>query len=234
MRIAAPEILLNCAEADIYNRLLVLDNKHILELGCGTAQKTRDIANSGFNRRITALEVDEVAHRNNLQTPDLPNVEFVLAGAQDIPLGDGSVDIVLMFKSLHHVPVASMADALSEIWRVLKPGGFAYISEPVYAGDFNRILSLFNDEKDVREAAFNAIQKAVDEGLFRLVEEIFFNTPRRFKDYAEFENTVINASHSNYRLDSALHARVRQAFGKHLGEQGAQFLTPTRVDLLQR
>ncbi len=139
---------------DVYKRLLPLDNKHILELGCGTAQKTRDIATTGVNRRITALEVDRIAHQKNLQIRDLPNVNFVLAGAQDIPLEDESVDIVLMFKSLHHVPVDLMEVSLSEIWRVLKPGGLAYISEPVYSGNFNEILSLFNDEKEVREAAF--------------------------------------------------------------------------------
>lgn len=234
MRISAHPIGVNCAEADVYNRLLPLDNKHILELGCGTAQKTRDIATTGVNRRITALEIDRLAHQKNLQISDLPNVTFGLSGAQDIPLGDASVDIVLMFKSLHHVPVDLMEVALKEIWRVLKPGGLAYISEPVYAGDFNEILSLFNDEKEVRQAAFNTLKSAVDKGLFRLVEETFFNTPRIYRDFAEFENTIINATYSHHRLDEKLYARVKQSFARHLGENGALFLTPVRVDLLQK
>ncbi len=234
MRIAATEIELNCPEVDVYNRLLALDNKHILELGCGTAEKTRAIATSGVNRRVTALEVDEIAFNNNLQSNGLPNVNFILAGAQDIPLEDASVDIVLMFKSLHHVPVASMEKSMSEIARVLKPGGFAYISEPVYSGDFNKILSLFNDEKEVREAAFRTLKKSVDSGLFRLAEEIFFNTPRRYRDFSEFESSVINVTHSQYMLDAQLHEEVRQTFAKHLGDDGALFLTPIRVDLLQK
>jgi ubiquinone/menaquinone biosynthesis C-methylase UbiE len=104
MQIALEKIDVNCPEPDIYNRLLSLDNKHILELGCGAAIKTRKIATSGSNRKLTALEVDEIAHQKNLQITDLPNVTFGLAGAQDIPLDDDSVDVVLMFKSLHHVP----------------------------------------------------------------------------------------------------------------------------------
>ena len=88
MKISDEKIDLSCAEAEIYNRLLSLDHKHILELGCGNAQKTRDIATSGVNRRITALEVDEIAHDKNLQIADLPNVTFGLSGAQDIPLDD--------------------------------------------------------------------------------------------------------------------------------------------------
>lgn len=234
MQIAAPVIELTCAEADIYNQLLDLDDKHILELGCGTAAKTRDIATSGVDRRITALEVDVVAHENNLQTTDLPNVKFVLAGAQAIPLEDDSVDIVLMFKSLHHVPRELMEDSLREIRRVLKTGGLAYISEPVFAGDFNKILSLFNNEKEVREAAFKTLERAVDAGWFHLVEEVFFNAPRRYRDFSEFEHTIINASHSNHRLDADMYARVRQSFEKHMGEDGALFLTPVRVDLLRK
>lgn len=234
MKIAARIIEVNCPEAEIYNHLLSLDNKHILELGCGTAAKTRDIATSGVNRSIIALEVDLIAHQNNLQISDLPNVKFVLSGAQDIPLGDESVDIVLMFKSLHHVPMELMEVSLREIRRVLKPAGLAYISEPIFSGDFNEILRLFNDERKVRKAAFQTLKKAVDEGLFQLVEETFFNTPRHYRDFAEFENTIINATHSQYHLDAGLYERVRQRFEKHMGDDGAHFLTPVRVDLLRK
>jgi len=94
MEIAAEKIELNCHDSDIYNRLLSLDNKHILELGCGGADITRHIATSGVGRRITALEVDEIAHGKNLQIADLPNVTFGLSGAQQIPLQDESVDVV--------------------------------------------------------------------------------------------------------------------------------------------
>jgi SAM-dependent methyltransferase len=234
MQLAAERIDLNCAESDIFNRVLSLDHKHILELGCGAAEKTRDIATSGIGRQVTALEVDRIAHEKNLQITDLPNVKFMLAGAQAIPLDDESVDIVLMFKSLHHVPVELMQASIMEIRRVLKPGGLAYISEPVFAGEFNEILRLFNDEQKVREAAFNTLKKAVDEGLFTLVEETFFNTQRHYKNFAEFENRIIRATHSHYVLDEALYQRVKQHFGQYLGADGAWFISPNRLDLLKK
>ena len=108
MKIAIDQIDVNCPETEIYNRLLSLDNKHILELGCGSAEITRNIATAGAGRKITALEVDEIAHEKNLQIRDLPNVTFAIAGAQEIPLADASVDVVFMFKSLHHVPLDLM------------------------------------------------------------------------------------------------------------------------------
>lgn len=234
MKIAIDRIETCCHEPEIYNSLLTLDNKHILELGCGNASITRNIATSGVNRSVTALEVDVVAHQKNLQLTDLPNVTFKLSGAQQIPLADESVDVVFMFKSLHHVPMDMMETSMHEIRRVLKPGGFAYISEPVFAGEFNQIMRLFNDESVVRQAAFKTLENAVENGLFELVEEVFFNSPRNYADFAEFENNIINATHSNHRLDKKLYDLVRHNFEKHMGENGAQFLNPVRVDLLQR
>lgn len=234
MKIASEKIDVNCPEPEIYNRLLSLDNKHILELGCGSAQITRDIATSGTKRKITAFEVDEIAYEKNLQIKDLPNVTFGLSGAQEIPLQDESVDVVFMFKSLHHVPLQLMDASMQEIRRVLKPGGLAYISEPVFAGDFNEILRLFHDEQKVREAAFNTVKKAVDDGLFTLVEEIFFNSPMMFENFAEFENNIIKATHSNHVLDEKLYNTVKQRFEQYIGDDGAHFLMPIRVDLLQK
>lgn len=234
MKIAEQHIAINCPESEIYEPLLSLDGKHILELGCGSAQLTRSIATSGANRKITALEVDETAHEINMQITDMPNVTFGLAGAQAIPLQDESVDVVLMFKSLHHVPLELMAASMCEIRRVLKPGGLLYVSEPVFAGDFNEILRLFHDEQKVREAAFNTVKKAVDDGLFDLREEIFFNSPMSFENFSEFETNTINATHSHHSLDQALYQQVKQRFEQHLGDDGAHFWMPMRVDLLQR
>jgi len=233
LKISTDQIDLSCPEAEVYNRMLVLDGKHILELGCGSAEITRNIASSGVNRKITALEVDEVAYEKNRQISDLPNVTFGLAGAQAIPLEDKSVDVVFMFKSLHHVPLDQMDIAMAEIKRVLKPDGLAYISEPVFAGDFNEILRLFHDEQKVREAAFKTVKKAVDNTLFELVEETFFYSPMSFKNFAEFEDKTIHATHSPHTLDEKLYQQVKQMFEQHSGEDGAHFLMPIRVDLLR-
>ena len=234
MEIAAENIDLSCSESEIYKRMLELDGKRILELGCGNAEITRDIATSGLNRSITALEVDEIAYEKNLQITDLPNVTFGLAGAQDIPLDDESVDVVFMFKSLHHVPPDVMERSMREIRRVLAPGGLAYISEPVFAGDFNEILRLFHDEQQVREAAFNTVKKVVDEGLFDLVEETFFNSPMGFANFADFEDKVLKVTHTDHVLEDDVYSTVKRRFEEYAGDGGAHFQVPIRVDLLRR
>jgi len=221
-------------ELDIIAETLPLEGVRVLELGCGRAWMTRRLAEDFPVKHIVATEVDRIQHDKNLAITDLPTVEFRYGGAEAIDLPDAAVDVVLMLKSLHHVPMARMDDALSEIRRVLAPGGYAYISEPVYAGEFNEILRLFNDEKQVREAAFNAVRQAVDSGRLELVAEIFFESPGHYTDWHDFENRMLKVTHTEHRIDTGLYARIKGAFEHHLGPDGAHFLRPSRVDLLRK
>jgi ubiquinone/menaquinone biosynthesis C-methylase UbiE len=232
MKIADPAAELVCDEFELLAAELPLEGAHVLELGCGKAEKTRAIAQAGKVAAILALEVDEIQHARNLAIADLPNVRFGHGAAEAIPSKDASFDIVTMFKSLHHVPVAQMDRALGEIRRVLKPGGLAWISEPVYAGAFNDILRLFHDEKEVREAAFAAVRRAVDAGHFALVGQRFFSTRGRFDSFAQFEERIIRVTHTDHCLSPELHELVRRKFEAHLTAAGAHFLNPLRVDIL--
>ncbi|HEX9802230.1 MAG TPA: class I SAM-dependent methyltransferase [Gammaproteobacteria bacterium] len=234
MKIEEPSVEGLINEAEVYHRLLPLDGAYIVELGCGAAMHTRAIAESGRPAAILACEVDMLQHEKNLAIHDLPAVTFCHGGAEAIPAGDASADIVMMFKSLHHVPLDAMDQALQEIRRVLKPGGLAYLSEPVYAGDFNEVLRLFHDEKAVREAAFASVRRAVEQGVLELAGQHFFNTPSVFADFADFERKVIGVTHTEHKLAPELLRKVRERFESHMGAEGAHFTLPIRVDLLRR
>lgn len=124
--------------------------------------------------------------------------------------------------------------ALMELNRVLKPGGVAYLSEPVYAGEFNDILRLFHDEKLVREAAFAAIQRTVHKGTLELVEQKFFNTPAHFDNFEQFDEQILKVTHTQHRLSAALLERIQDAFMRHMTPHGVNFQNPIRVDLLRK
>ncbi len=213
---------------------LSLTNSRVLELGCGRAWMTRQLAEKFSPKLIIATEVDQIQHEKNLLIDNLPQVTFVYGSAANIDQPDASIDVVIMLKSLHHVPVELMDQAMTEIARVLKPGGMAYISEPIYEGDLNEILSLFNDEKRVREAAFGAVARAVDKGVLNLERQIFFNSPGHYRDFEHFEQRMLNVTHTDHKIDEALYQRIKQAFMQHMTADGAHFLKPSRVDLLRR
>ena len=232
MRIADPDVSLVADEEKIIGALLSLPGASVLELGCGKADKTRLVARTAAS--VLALEVDPIQLANNNASDAPDNVRFEYGGAENIPAADSSFDIVLMFKSLHHVPTELMDDALSEIRRVLKPGGVAYISEPVFAGDFNEILRLFHDEQAVRDAAFAAEVKAVSTHQLSLVSQTFFLQPVHFDDFSQYENQILRVTHTDHTLSPALLDAVRAKFDQHMSPDGADFHMPIRVDLFTK
>jgi SAM-dependent methyltransferase len=215
--------------------LPIRGGQRLVELGCGCAETTRKIAEMFPDLEIMATEVDEIQHAKNKLIDDLPNVCFQFGGAEEIDLPDQSVDSIVMLKSLHHVPVPLMGKSLDEINRVLVPGGLAFIAEPIYAGEFNRILRIFNDEQEVRAAAFAAIEAAVASGQFELVEQIFFDTLVRFEGFSEYEARILGATHLDIAIAPALREKIKAAFESFTDSNGkAEFRSPTRVDLLRR
>ena len=234
MQFQSPQAQLLCSELELIRQHLPLSDATVLELGCGTARVTRLLAEQFPIKRLIATEVDQRQHEKNLASHYPTTIEFRSGGAQAIDLPDNSVDVVFMFKSLHHVPLHLLDQALKEIARVLKPDGIAWILEPVYAGAFNEILRLFHDEKVVREAAFDAVTRAVKTGIFSLDKQIFCHTDTRFADFAEFEQRILNVTHTEHRLSDELYQTVKRQFEAHMDADGARFANPIRVDVLRK
>ena len=221
-------------ELNVIRKLLNTEGTRILELGCGAAYQTRAIIENTRVRSIVAAEVDQRQHQKNLQVTDLPSVTFKSYGAESIEEADRSFDAVIMLKSLHHVPLAQMQAAFREIHRVLVDDGYLYISEPVFAGDFNAVLSLFHNEERVRQSAFDAILNAVKNNLFESVTQYFFSNRIKFKSFQQFEQGVLNTTHTEHNLSSELMDEVKQKFLGFESPEGYVFCQPNRVNLLKK
>ena len=221
-------------EVALLASLVPLDGARVVELGCGKAEFARRLAERTPVASVTALEVDAIQHRENAAGERPPRLEFAFGGAEEIALPDASVDGIVMMKSLHHVPMDSLDRALREIARVLKPGGWLYVSEPVFAGELNDVVKLFHDEERVRAAAYDAVKRAMRDGVLREEREIHFMAPVAFRDFADFEQKTIRATHTHHHLSDELLARVRAQFERHMTPEGAKFIRPMRVNLLRR
>lgn len=221
-------------ELDLMARRLPLRGARVVELGCGKGEMARRLVQRGEVASMLAFETDGRQHTANLQSPSLPGLQFRAGGAQRIDLPEASTDIVLMLKSLHHVPVAELDAALDEVARILVPGGWLYVSEPVYAGPLNGIVALFHDEGAVRAAAYAALQRAPERGLLAWTDELRFDLPVRFRDYDDFVDRMVRVTHTDIRLDGAVETEVRRCFQAHCTAEGACFERPMRVNLLRR
>jgi SAM-dependent methyltransferase len=221
-------------ELEVLADLVPLADARIIELGCGAAALARSLLERYPGAQVTALEVDERQHAKNLAAPRPPRLQFVAAGAQAIPFPDAGFDLAMMLKSLHHVPAALMAQALGEARRVLRTGGHLYVSEPVYAGPFNDVIRLFNDEGVVRAKAQAALDDAIRSGAWVQAAECRFQMSVRFRDFADFEERLMRPTFADHHLDDAKVREVRAAFEPHLRGGGAHFVRPMHVRLLRR
>lgn len=221
-------------EVAFLQSLVPVDGATLLELGCGKADFTRKLIAKTKVKAVTALEVDRIQHRLNLAGAQDPRLTFGYGVAEAIPFDDATFDGVLMMKSLHHVPVESMAKAFAEISRVLKPGGWLYISEPLYAGALNEITKLFHDEGTVRAAAYEAIQRATREGTMRQESEHFFDMPAHYAGIDDFVAKHVEVTHSEKNYTPEIAAEVRRRFEAHMTPRGADFPKPMRVNFLRR
>jgi ubiquinone/menaquinone biosynthesis C-methylase UbiE len=208
----------------------------LLEAGCGNARLARQLLERYPQAELTSLEVDERQLAKNIAEPAQPRLHFIRAGAEAIPLPDASIDGALMLKSLHHVPLDAMDRALDELARVLKPGGWLYVSEPIYAGALNEIVRLYNDEGTVRAAAQRALDTALAraDSRWQTGPERRFASAVRFKDFAEFEQRMMRPTFADHHIDEAKLAHVGAAYAPHQRLDGARFVRPMHVRVLMR
>ena len=98
------------------DRLALGPGRTVVDLAAGTGKLTRLLVASGA--RVIAVE--PVAGMRNALARAVPAVEILDGTAEAMPLPDGSADAVTVAQAFHWF---STADALSEIHRVLAPGG---------------------------------------------------------------------------------------------------------------
>lgn len=219
-------------ELDLMDQLLPLASGQFVELGCGSARLAREWLARHPQAHITALEVDDVQMAKNRQH-DVPRLRWVSAGAQAVPAQAHTYDGAFMLKSLHHVPLSALDAALAEVVRVLKPGGWFYVSEPIYAGALNEIVRLYNDEGVVRAAAQAALDRAVAQGLLQPVSEHRFAQAVHYADFDTFAQRMLYPSFADHGITPELVAQVAAAYAPHQRGDGARFVRPMHVRVLR-
>lgn len=220
-------------ELDVLQSLVPLANACLIEAGCGAAHLARELIDRYPGAEVVGIEVDERQLAKNLQAP-VQRLRFERAGAQAMPFADALFDGALMLKSLHHVPMPLMDQALAEVARVLRPGGWLYVSEPVYAGELNELIRLFNDEGEVRAAAQAALDRAVATEHWAPAADLRFESPVAFASFDEFEQRMMRPTFADHGIDEAMMALVRARYLPHQRADGARFTRPMHVRLLRK
>ena len=202
----------------------------VLDLGCGAGWLSRRIADAGA-ASVTGIDTDADRIARNI-AKDGQTVRFLTGAAETLPLKDASLDVIVMMKSLHHVPIPQMDAAFDEFARVLRPNGQIYICEPAYEGDFNEVLRIFHDEGPQRAAALQAIADAT---AFGIIRETDYIRPVNFASLNDFRTKMMHLPWLKHRITPAIESQVATAWKIHADPDGsAAFKSRMIVFVLRR
>jgi ubiquinone/menaquinone biosynthesis C-methylase UbiE len=145
----------------------------VLDVGCGTGSLAiaakRKVGGQGQVSGIDASP--EMIARATAKTANTEiDVSFKTAVAEALPFADATFDVVLSTLMLHHLPRKVRQECLSEIQRVLKPGGRLLVVDFAKPQGRSGLLAHFHrrghvDQREIVALLDNAGFHAVDQGV---------------------------------------------------------------------
>src|SRR6266566_3444779 len=106
--------------------------EQVLDVGCGTGTLAIEVARRvGRAGRVAGVDpgIQQIARaRSKAARRTLP-IDFQIGVIEHLPFSDQTFDVVLSTLMMHHVPDSLKSQGLSEIARVLKPGGRLVIAD---------------------------------------------------------------------------------------------------------
>jgi 2-polyprenyl-3-methyl-5-hydroxy-6-metoxy-1,4-benzoquinol methylase len=172
--------------------LELVKDKVVLDAACGEGYGSNLLAEKAM--KVTGIDISEESiyyakrkyHRNNLM--------YIEASITQLPIENSSVDVVVSFETIEHVPEDMQRAFLREIKRVLKPDGILIISTPdkLYYSDIPNVKGDFHI-KEFYEEEFNRFLKE----YFRCVD---FNY-QGVKSYVAITNSEIDTCFSMVQVN---------------------------------
>ena len=193
-----------------------LRGKSVVDVGCGDGAFVRALTQAGADALGIEVSEDAVA----LARASDPDHRYELGGAERLPLGDASVDVATLMRSLHHVP--DPAAAFGELARVVRE--HVWIAEPLAEGDFFELLRPVDDETEVRAQAQRAI---AEQRGFERVETVEYDLRIPIGTFEALRERILAADPTRAARFAAAEAHMRARFTP------GDYVEHVRADLLR-
>jgi SAM-dependent methyltransferase len=222
------------SDVAMLERLAAPSGKDVVDVGCGGGALVRELSARGA--RVTGVEISEGQLAAATSLDDGGGGRYLIGRAQRLPLDDASVDLAVFMRTLHHVPPAELMQALHEARRVIRRDGAVYVAEPLAKGDYFELVSLVEDELDVRSAAQAALARASEAGLLR-ARTVEYDVRLCIADLAMLRARIVSVDPTRADSFDARRDELAEAF-ERLGEPGQGhrercFFAPMRADVLR-
>ncbi len=149
--------------ADVLVELVEIKDCDVVDVGCGTGELVRWMRGTGA--RVKGVECAASALDLAIGADPHHSADYLDGVAQQLPLTDGSVDVVVFANSFHHVPIGAMPKAVIEARRVLRAGGTLVVVEPRPLGSEAEVGQLVLDEAEVQDRVQAVLDDASAVGL---------------------------------------------------------------------
>ncbi|MFX1565964.1 MAG: class I SAM-dependent methyltransferase [Promethearchaeota archaeon] len=119
---------------DVAHQFKVNGVKHVLDHGCGSGRHTLFLAQQGFD--VYGLDIAPSGLQNTRQrlaTFGFAN-NVTLADILHLPFQNNFFDAIISVRVIHHNRIAVIRQYVEEMWRVLRPQGFIWVTVPVPKG----------------------------------------------------------------------------------------------------
>lgn len=124
------------------------ENPTIFEIGCGTGEYTKKIAQKLPKAKIIGNDISaNMIRLAKDKCKKSKNASFMIESAYRTSLKKESVDIICGFYALHHLDYEMTR---KEAFRILKPGGLLFFYEPNL---LNPVVYLIKNSKTLRQLA---------------------------------------------------------------------------------
>jgi SAM-dependent methyltransferase len=172
---------------DVYYYLekwLKLDYKNILDLGCGLGRHSIFFAEKGFE--VHSFDLSESGLKKFMEQIENKNLNINIKYGDmlSLPYEDDYFDCILAYHSIYHTDSSGMKQIISEIYRVLKKDGEAFLT----------FISKNNP------SFLNNINRKIDENTILKTEECELDIPHYYT----------NVENLKYLLNDFLIIKIRQ------------------------
>lgn len=186
-------------------------NKTVLDIACGQGYGSNILSETAT--RVFGIDIDEEsieqAKRNYLKD----NLLFSSGDAINLLLENDSVDVVVSFETIEHMPEENQIAFLKEIKRVLRPGGKLVMSTP----DKHR-TDLFNAHNPyhIKEFYFEEYEQFLKSHFLYAefyyqeinMSSLIWNREKRIPNYASRQIEISNSGVKQAESGTVLHLYV--------------------------